>query len=256
VTPVPASPSLVDALTITGGDENHPSIPLTGLLLFQSQLHGISHHPLASNPLFLRLLLRSLSPPLPLTDQFLHHRATYWAVHRGYSLWKILEDLESVDNVEQLYHLILSLFEKGFHFTSEHAEEARQLCLDAGSLDGLRAQHPWHSAFQNSLQPAAPGGSASGSRHRHHSAVSPTDLLGVDFRYSSVGSTGGPDPSMTAGSTPGVGPNSRSHRHGSVVMNPNATTALTGAGGLSLLLPPPLTPQQRRSGRLHPSKPK
>jgi hypothetical protein len=48
----------------TIGDENQShgqqslSIPLTGLLLFESQLQTLTNHRLATNPLFLRLLLR------------------------------------------------------------------------------------------------------------------------------------------------------------------------------------------------------
>lgn len=230
--PLHPSPLLRWALTILSDNDNL-SIPLTGLLLFESQFQSITHHRLASNPLFLRLLLRYplFTHPLLLSDQSPRHRATYWAVHRGYSLWKIFEGLDRVDDVEKLYDHILTLFEKGFHFTSKHAEEARQLCLEAGSLDGLRAQHPWHPAFQNTLQPMTPGDPVSGSLHghRHHSPVTATEFLGIDFHYSSVASTGGSDRSAPVATS--VVPNSRSHRHGSVLINPSAAAALSGVGG-------------------------
>jgi hypothetical protein len=137
--------SLCRFLSLVSCSSSHSSRPsptIALLPILSSCASSFGTLPLPSPPVLSVTHPPSLPVPLSVVS-----RATYWAVHRGYSLWKVLEAVSAVDSIEELYHLLLSLLETGFLFTSQHAEEAQQLCLLNGSLDGLRAQYSWHPAF-------------------------------------------------------------------------------------------------------------
>lgn len=124
-------------------------------------------------------------------------RATYWAVHRGYCLWTILEQFGLADSIEHLYHAVLTIFENGFEYSQEHLERAKNECLAHGSLAALREIYPWHPSF------------------KQDSSTPSHDLLNIDFDFSGSGSvTETIRPTQTA--------NSKSSRHSTATSNLNS----------------------------------
>lgn len=136
--------------------------------------------------------------------------------------------MDSVDTLEKLYGMVLTLFEKGYRSTDEQVERAKQFCLEAGSLDGLKMLHQWHSAFDQSAQDQAAGtenvdiGSRPGGRH---APVIGNDMLGMDFHYTGNSST---LPNETVTRTTQIFNNSRGHRHGSISVHTHSLTHTTG----------------------------
>lgn len=105
---------------------------LPGFLLFDTQINMIVNHPLSSNPLFLRTLLRCL----------------YWAASHGYCLWTLLNAFLVVDSTEELILTVFTTFEKGFHSTAKLRDLAKEKCIAAGGVPALRVLYPWHPSFQ------------------------------------------------------------------------------------------------------------
>jgi hypothetical protein len=136
-----------------------PRSDIAGFLLFENQIRDVVTHRLASNPLFLRVLMRCL----------------HWAVTRGFSLWHILEDWLTADSMESLYGSILTSLERGFLESPEATEAARNMSVAAGSLSALKTLYSWHPSFQKLDEQGS------------------TEMLAIDFQYgnSASGATTG-----------------------------------------------------------------
>lgn len=119
-------------LTAAADPRDVPMPPLKGLLLFQRQIDSILSHPASNNPLFLRILLRSL----------------HWGAAKGYDLWSLVDTLSNVVDATSLLKAVIRVFSIGSNPQEEDIKSAEARSADEGGLEHLRLRYSWHPYFQ------------------------------------------------------------------------------------------------------------
>lgn len=121
--------------------------------------------------------------------------------------------------------MILNLFEVGYRSTPEQVERAKKFCLEAGSLDGLKKLHKWHTAFENEMNVLSSNSDdLSGRQGGRHAPNMSNDILGIDLHYSGGNSTL-PNETHTHSSS-----NSRGHKHSHGTANGHSQSFLQSTG--------------------------
>jgi hypothetical protein len=122
------SSTTVDGTFLTSFVSQQQLPQVHGFVMFENQISEICTHKLASNPLFLKILLR----------------CAHWAVTRGYDLWSLLEVWLTSTSVEDMYVVVLESLEKGYTADYDTRHVAQTCATMAGGFQSLKQQYPWH----------------------------------------------------------------------------------------------------------------